>query len=438
MAIYWHLMFLTLSISSVAAFGMADEGTLLTMYNYGTTKLVGPISVSYVISIMLFLCIMDKKDIPYRFHLLRYIYNLMLYLAISGNIIGLAGFFFSSGYSFSEYIKLNIYIGMTIITLITVFKTANQQLISLYSHSSVPLICGAIIGTIMGLMAGITTTYGGVVIPMTPDVIYFAPIIIFALFMTKGHVRTLSISSILYIFLLSKTMGGKTVFLIVFTGIYLSYLILFDKNFKITHKKHIVKIRMIFVTAISLIILYIPTVLMDRDSLTSYKIEAAISMFGGDASEVSNSPATRIAEIANFCYNNRYDPFHLIFGMGYGGYFTDELGMLVGLDLSGGWSEEVIRSGRFPNGHDTYAEVPLVNGFLGLILVIYVGLLYIRNIKMNFLSLAAVPWLLLSFYFSPIYAFISIFFLTGAEYNLNKNTEYEKISNEASCYISYK
>ena len=86
----------------------------------------------------------------------------------------------------------------------------------------------------------------------------------------------------------------------------------------------------------------------DTTPLTGIKINAALSIFSGDIGDVSNSPKyTRIAEIANFYYNNRNNIFHLLFGNGYGGYFTDELGLLNGLDLRGGWSEDVIRTGRF-------------------------------------------------------------------------------------------
>ena len=160
----------------------------------------------------------------------------------------------------------------------------------------------------------------------------------------------------------------------------------------------------------------IPYILLDTNSLAGYKILAAISIFNGDISDVSNSPATRIGEFMNFVYNNREDIFHLLFGMGYGGYFTDELKLFEGLDLSGGWSEEIIRTGRFPSAHDTFSEVPLINGVVGLFLILYIGIKIAKHMKSNSFCYAAIPWLIFTFYFTPSLALTAIFFLAGGLY----------------------
>lgn len=413
-ALFWHLIFISLSISSVLAHGIVEDGgELPTMYNYANLKILGPVSLSYLVTIIIFLCtIKNRPNISMKSLLHKTLY-LALFLAISGNIIGILGFLFYSGNSIHEFVKLNIYIWMTIITILSVIKTINPILKKKYYISCVPLLCGAVIGSIIGMLLGIKTSYGGVEIPMTPDVIYFAPILILAVFSMKRFNFWIFSSMILYLFLLSRTMGGKTVFIILFIGGYLLYLIFFNKEFKQVHIKNVKTIRFFLIILIIAIGAYVPTILMDKESLASYKIQAAMSIFGGD---ISNSPATRVAEFCNFVYNNRSNPFHLLFGMGYGGYFTDELNMLVGLDLSGGWSPEVIRTGRFPSAHDTFSEVPLINGFIGLAYILYIGLSYIKRIKSNYIAFAAVPWLILTFYFTPSLAFTAIYFLTGAEY----------------------
>ena len=107
-------------------------------------------------------------------------------------------------------------------------------------------------------------------------------------------------------------------------------------------------------------------------------------------------------------------------GNGYGGYFTDELNLFNGLDVwQGGWSEAVCKSGIYPSGHDTFASVPLVNGLWGLFILIRIAILYLRSFRKSFLVMAVVPWLFLTFYANINYAYIAIFLLYAATFQLD-------------------
>ena len=80
----------------------------------------------------------------------------------------------------------------------------------------------------------------------------------------------------------------------------------------------------------------------------------------------------RIATTMNIVDNNKRNFIGLLLGQGFGGYFTDSLNMFAGLNLSdGGWPDLDVRTGRYTRGHDTFATVPLLNGFLGLGILLY-------------------------------------------------------------------
>lgn len=418
--LFWHLFFMITSISAISITGMAESGPPIKIYNYVSLKCIGPISFAYILSIIIFFRSLFCRQKVYNKDLTS-LFKILVLLAIFGNILGIIGFCFKSGYYLPDFIKYNIYIWMTIITLYSIIKLLDPDLIKMFYISAIPTLSGAIFASLLGFYIGIKTTYGGVEIPYTTDICYFGPLILFAWFYIPRHRGIIGCAIIAYAIILSKAMGGKMVFFLAIAILYLVYLVFYDQTFKKNNKKYILTYRSIICATLLVLLIEIPLIMSDTTALTTIKINAAMSMFSGDITDVSNSPATRIAEIANFYYNNRYNPVNLLFGNGYGGYFTDELGLLAGLDLSGGWSEEVIRSGRFSSAHDTFSIVPLFNGVIGFILIMIIGLRYLKQTKDNYLSFAAVPWLIFTFYFNPLISFCSLFFLTGATYKLNYN-----------------
>lgn len=421
-ALFWHIFFIATSISSVSVVGMNQNGEVPNLYNYFSLKLIGPVGCSYVISILLFLLSLKGKR-ESRNKTIKQLTLVILYLGITGDVIGILGFCLKSGYYLPDFIKYNIYIWITYFTLHSLSHFADKTIIRQIYISSVPLISGGIISCTFGYLLGIGTSYGGLEIPYISDICYFGPILILAFVFNKDNRFLVLVSLGCYSFLMVFAMSGKMVFMILLALIYVAYRIFFDKDLK-KRIKYIIPIRIIILIFIMITIIYIPILASDTTSLTGIKIAAALSIFSGEIGDVSNSPATRIAEIANFYYNNRTNPFHLLFGMGYGGYFTDELGMLNGLDLSGGWSDEVIRSGRYSSAHDTFSVVPLLNGVVGFFIILWIGFRLLSRIKNNYLAFAVVPWIFFTFYFSTIYAVASIFFIFGSLYT----TDYEKNS----------
>lgn len=414
-ALFWHLFFISTSISTLATKGLTGGDSFLIGYNYATLKFVGPVSCSYLMSIFILVFSFSNHNSVTRKTFLKKLLNTFLFLAISGNVLGILGFLFSKGYSTQTFIKFNVYIWFAIITLQTSIK--NNKICRLYFHCASPLLCGCILATFTAFLFGVRTTYSVLEVPLSPDILFFAPILFVGLLYANKYKPYIIISLFLLLYLDSIAIGGKSVFFYVFIICTIVYMFFSKKHVNLACK-HTKKIRFVLIALLLYIATMIPTILNNKDVLTGYKIYSALSIFSGEFDDISNSPAVRIAEFCNILYNNRNDMLHLFFGNGYGGYFTDELNLLSGLDLSGGWSEEVISSGRYPTAHDTWSVVPLVNGIIGLFIIIYIAFYGIKEAPQNYLLLTVVPWLLLAFYANPHASFIALFFLSGSTYML--------------------
>jgi hypothetical protein len=138
---------------------------------------------------------------------------------------------------------------------------------------------------------------------------------------------------------------------------------------------------------------------------------------------ISRSPYIRVAEFLNIFDNGMHNPFFLLFGRGYGGYFTDSLHLYYsGIDLGyGDYAAENILLGKFARPHSVYPSALLANGLIGLLLLLSMGIKYLKRIKKNFLSFAAFLLFFNSFYFNPQVALTFTFILFSSEYNFKKN-----------------
>lgn len=422
-ALIWHLIFIVLSISAQGAAAINDGQ--ISLYNYAELKIFGPIRFSYVITILIWL--VSKRRISCNKHsILMKLLRFLLFIAVTGDIIGILGITLSQHYSIDAFISYNVYIWIVILTLDTILKNNHIYLIKTIYRISIPLLCGAIIASMTGMFLGISTNYGGHDdLPMTLDIFYYCPLLILSILYVKRHIPLiLSCIAVLFILVFLGASGGKSVFIIAISLVYLGFRV-FTINNNISHidkqiYKHLKYLKCIVIVLFIGIGAYLPKIMSDGDSMTGYKIASAISIFSGNIDDVSRSPAIRIAETANIFYNSRNNPFYLLFGRGYGGYFTDELGLFIGLEVwKGGWNEKIVSSGRYPTAHDTFAVVPLCNGIVGIILILYMSWLFITKIKTNYLNFAAIPWLLLTFYFSTLCAIIGIFFLVGGQFDID-------------------
>jgi hypothetical protein len=303
---------------------------------------------------------------------------------------------------------------------------AEKKFIKSCYYLAIATTMAGIISSFLGYFVfGIKSSYSVYDIVYCADIVTFAPILIAGFFAIKEKLF-LSVSLLMFFAISTVVVGGKEVFNIAFVLVCLTYFVFFDNDVKRGNYLLVLIMKPIMIISILLIIIGLTVI---SDSMVSYKVQSALSMFSDDMSEISRSPFIRIASLLNILYEGIANPFTLIFGNGYGGYFEDKLGLLDGMNLTNGaWSEDVVAVGRFPSGHDTFVSIPLFNGLFGLGLIIRISYMYIKRIPYNYMNSMAFSWILLVFYFNTIFAVIGCFFMLGAEYDIKHSKRSKYIS----------
>jgi len=415
-AIIWHFAFILLSQSSQGVNGMFD-GQSFQMYNYGTIKLIGPVRACYFVNI-LFLLLIENNNLTMNREILLYkLYKVMLYLAISALFIGLICVSFNQYYSFSAIIDNSIYMFVVLTSIYILLCVADYNTYKAAYYVAFCALMSVPIGSALSYtLLHVTTSYGMYEeLIMFADLVNYVPILLIGLIFVRQK-KILITSLCFYLFIAAIAMGGKMVFGIAFCIIVICYLLFFDSDIKHKYKKTTRYLKPLVVIAVVLIAL---DVSRGGDSMSMYKIRSALSMFSGNLDEISRSPYIRVTSLINIIYEGLQNPFILLFGNGYGGYFEDHFNFFEGMQLeNGAWGDEDIASGRFHSGHDTMVTVPFFNGLIGLVLLLMISLKYIKRIKLNYLSGMAFLWILLMFYANTLFAYMGVFLLFASEYNL--------------------
>ena len=412
-AIIWHFLFVLTCISANTAFeveGLDDT----VMYSYSRLKVIGPIGLSYVISIFLLL-ISWRPWGSFRSTLFYELFKTFRLLLIGGIVIGFIGLAISD-YFLDSFISYGVYMGMVLVNMACLINIHSDKTIGIIRMYILPLLVGATIAAVVGFALGVSTGYGGIAnLILMPDITYFGIIMLLLLPSSSNKILTI-IAIICFVATLIFQLSGKGVFINGLGFILLLYQVLSSKRIHIWGKSVVI---VLLVGVISIAISNI-----SLGDLSLVKIEQAKSLFvnGGDLDDVASSPKVRVATTMNLIDEGLRNPFFLLFGHGYGGYFQDGLGLMKGMDLTnGGWPPEIVAKGKFPSAHDTFSTVPLLNGFLGLIMLIIISLKYMRRSLKNPYAYAVVPWVLLTFYFNIQTAMAGMLFLFASERMVNDN-----------------
>lgn len=420
-ATLFHFSFFILSLSAQKTLGMM-EGDEFTLFNYGTIKLLGPVRAAYVVNIIL-LIMCNMLNLKPRKDILFYkLYRAFLYMGGSATLIGLIGILINPYYTLSGFIGPVIYMFVTISTCYILLCQASDTFIkSCYYISIISTMAGVFASFIGYTVFNIASSYSVFKVVYCADCMWFFAILIAGILSIREKIPLL-ICIVLYGYIATIILEGKSIFNLLFAFICLAYYVFLDKNYRKIYRSEARFLRPFIIVAVIVSTTFIT---FQANSLAVQKIQQALSLFSTNMDSIESSPYIRIASLANVIYEGFRNPFILIFGNGYGGYFTDDLNLFAGMDLTGGaWQDEVVRIGRFPKGHDTMVNVPFFNGLIGVYLVFKIFYLYIKRIKFNFMNSVAFMWIFLMLYFNTIFAVMGAFFLLGAEYDCNhfKNT----------------
>lgn len=421
-ALMYHIIYIALSIATTTAVGLLEAGQMST--DYASLKLIGPIRVSYVISIILFVAAnsvstpMKKDNLGYK------LFQALIWMATTGTFIGAVGCFIDKNYRPEMFMSYGVYIYLLIITIYCFQKFYSSYLLQrMHNEAEIIIVAGIFASFISYAYLGVKTTYGVLEdLYLTADVMRFAPILLFAIFKTE-HKKIVLLALFIYSLIIVSSGGGKDVMFVIITAVYFGYALFFSKHL-IPESPHKSLIKGLVGIVLLLVIVYGASS-VTTGAMFDNKLGQALSFLSFDLNEMDRSPLIRVASFLNIINDNKFNPIGLLFGQGIGGYFTDSLHMFTYLDVAqGGWSQEIISSGCYPSAHDTFASVPLVYGFVGLYLLMRVAVQYIKRVPTNCYALAAVLWLVLTFNFNVQLALIALFLLYCSEYN-----EYEEYTN---------
>lgn len=412
-AIFFHLTFVCTSLAPTTAFDLQEGASAIC--SYARVK-IGPVCIFYLISIYIYLVSFHKKNRLERSTLFYKLYKVLLFLAITGFLLGGYGFLFLEHYEITAVLLYGTYIFIVVLNMKILINNNNTFLLTLFYKNLPPIIGASILATFFSYyVVGISSAYGVLDMILQPDMVYFGIIFLMGFYKSE-YKQYVLIVSILYILMNLVSATGHNIIIIAIGLFYFLYYTYFSQELYEKDRRSVWRFRKVFILLLPLVVICI-LAFADMGTLFLVKLQNVFSLFSSDVNEIDTSPYVRIATTMNIVDNNKRNLIGLLFGQGFGGYFTDSLNMFAGLNLSdGGWPDLDVRTGRYTRGHDTFATVPLLNGFLGLGILLYMCYKYAIFAKRSYMAYAIFPWIVFTFYFNIIYGIIGICFLYAAEH----------------------
>lgn len=410
----------------LTGFDATSGSTELQLMSYPEVKLFGPITLSYVILGLIWVIAVQKPIVKeYKKTMIFRFRRVMIILMLYGILAGILGLYFL-GYRFGDFIIPLVYTS-TGFVLLDIFVRINSTtfLEKCYYCSLYLLISAPIVAFTCFFILNIRADYSGLDALLYNEAFMLFPALLLVYFYKEPHKPLITCSIVLY-FICVMTAGRGGFFFNIAASFFIAvFLVYFAKETRDTNAAKVGRIT-IPVMVIALVT-YIGT--MDFSlNLGTRKLNELISMFealgtvtaaGVDITGISDSPYIRIAEFLNILDNGISHPFGLLFGRGYGGYYTDSTHLFENVDVSlGGFPMEVVNSGKYGTAHSFLPVILLYNGLLGLFLICKLGISYLKKIKYSPLVFAAFTLFFYSFYFNPSLFMAASFSLYAAESKL--------------------
>ena len=400
----------------------------ITMLSYPAIKLIGPLTISYLLLGFIWLKTVKKKIQISNNQLLFQVRKVFFVLLILGGAIGGIGLGLNE-YLFRDYITPLRYIVVGFLYVDIFVRMYNEHLMKeCYKIALSLLIATPIASLITFFILQISYDYSVFKSFLASPVMSLSPLLfLFLIIKTTKIIKTYMCISMFCFLLLTITSGrgGNFLNMAVILAI-MVYLIYFNNN--MYNYVNIKLFKVVFPLVCFGLFVYINIMLQNvGENMASNKLQQFITLFSildGDSGlsidNIGTSPYVRIAEILNVVDNALHNPLYLVFGKGYGGYYTDSLGLFSGIDLTqGAFSFEAVKVGRFGTAHSMYPNVLLFHGLIGFFLIIRIGFRYLKNIDRTPLLFAAFTLFLYSFYYNVALLTACIMFLFASELYLN-------------------
>lgn len=420
-ACFFNILFTALCFNP--DFGLMKEDIL---YSYAKIKLVGPLTISYLLGGLVWFWVRVNTKVIKDDILLNKFRWVVSYLLISASLIGLMGVVFLS-YPIKYFAQPLVYILNAYIYLDILTRLYEPNYIKKFYYTAFCLIIASPIATTLSyFILGVYGTYSVFDALITNEVYTFVPCLIIALLFRIRFKALCVLALICYFANMMVAARGGYYLMTLFSVVICIYLIYFS-NAQIGKKTKL--ILRVGIPAVIVIAIGYMSIALSQEGMSSQKLNQIVSLgnlffqsgdYDFSPDTISSSPYIRIGEVLNIVYEGVMNPLGIVFGKGYGGYWTDALNLFPMLDLTqGGFAADVVQSGRFRTAHSVIPTALLYNGVVGLFFLFRMGVRYMKNITKTPLIFISGALFFYSFYYDPLLVIVSVFILFGAEYKLS-------------------
>lgn len=422
-AFFFHLVFtitcLAIPFSQITNPDDAHYG----LFNYSKLKILGPIGVFHIILFSFFIKTFRLKILIPSNSVFYLLHRTIVFLALSGIFFGVIGLLFLE-YYFEYFIIYTSYILTLFLTSFLLIRIS-KKFITKLTKMLIEVMIAAPFAALVVYFLGYTSEYGGESISIIIEVVYFSMALVFTYYQFRQYLLPLLSFFATGFLLFDGGMGGKG---ILFMGIILILFILMIFNdkaigYEIDKRKKYLRLLLIPISVFG-IIKFTSYFQNSEYNLFLYKLENVtllINLFQGynGIYLIPESPRVRIIEV--ICIFNELisNPIYLLFGKGYGAYFSDKYQLLADMDLINAYKAIEISSNKYGGVHDSFSSIPLANGLIGIILIVRLIIKYISIIKNNFMAYAAIPWLAFTFYYNVQFGIVAMLLLFCSEFKFS-------------------
>lgn len=423
-AFLFHAIFVTACVSG----GIKIEDGV-SPFLYIKMAVYGPLTLNRIILAILWIQVYRNVVKISKDSLLFNVRKIVLYFLVSGSVVGFFGCLLISHYDWHFFIVKFLFV-IEVFLFVDVFvHIYSDEFSKLFAIIVVCMMAAAPIASVVSFYVfGIHSYYGSEMMPLYNPILALSPCLMIALFqLNNNKLRTIVLIGLVFYALHAMILSRGSQFLDIFVAlILLAYLVYFKKgtNYQLKGLKVLLPV---------LLIAFLPfainEIIMSSD-VSSRKFEQFTSLFsifdfsGNQVAlqfdDIGRSPYIRVGELANIIHENKQNIFTLLFGKGFGGFYTDSLHFFDLIDLTNGaFSAEIVAGGRFFSAHSAIPSVLLYNGFIGLFFMFKIALSYLRRVDRSFLVFAAFVLFIQTFYFDMFGCLSFTMALFGTEYLIN-------------------
>lgn len=438
-AMLWHLIF------SVTAVDLNTLDYDAEMLSYPAIKLIGPLTINYIILGIIWLCCLKYPVKTPKYTVFYSFRKQFIILFLCGTLLGLFGIAISEA-TFSSFIPAFRYMLVAVLIIDTLSRLYDKHFIHICATISLCLlIASPIASTLSFFILNLTYTYSIVLASFNANCVFVVSpcLILCLLYKNLKALTPFIIFSIACLFLLIAAGGRGGHFLSLTVALLMIvYLVYFSKGN--SNLSHVWLFKALIPIGIFGLISYSIVLLMNvGENLAANKLNELLSLFavfdgssGVALDNVATSPYIRISEVLDIIDNGFHNPICLMIGKGYGGYYTDSLGLFDHLNLfnAGAFSEADIQAGKFTTAHSMIPNVLLYHGIIGLIIIIKLAFQYFRQLSHSPLVFAAYSFFLFSLYYNVPLINACILFLFAAEssFKYKKSDSFHKHKTQTS------